>query len=156
MQSLNLFNIIKSNARFKGHGTCIDLILTNRKYCFKHSSTLETGLSDHHHLIYSMLKTTFKKDEPKLFKYRDYKKFDSTAFHMDLQNKLDEGPKVYQNFEDTFARVLDAHAPGKTKVLRGNHKPHVDKNLRKDIMKHSALKWKASRTKQIVRNNGIL
>ena len=148
MQSLNLFNIIKSNTCFKGHGTCIDLILTNRKYCFKHSSTLETGLSDHHHLIYSMLKTTFKKNEPKLFKYRDYKKFDSTAFHTDLQNKLDEGPKVYQNFEDTFVRVLDAHAPRKTKVLRGNHKPHVDKNLRKAIMKRSALKRKASRTKQ--------
>ena len=116
MHSLSLFNITKSNTCFKGHGTCIDLILTNRKYCFKHSSTFETGLSDHHHLIYSMLKTTFKKDEPKLFKYRDYKKFDSTAFHTDLQNKLDEGPKVYQNFEDTFLRVLDAHAPRKTKV----------------------------------------
>ena len=148
MQSLNLFNIIKSNTCFKGHGTCIDLIHTNRKCYFKHSSTLETGLSDHHHLIYSMLKTTFKKDKPKLFKYLDYKKFDSTAFHTDLQNKLDEGPKVYQNFEDTFVRVLDAHAPRKTKVLRGNHKPHVDKNLRKAIMKRSALKRKASRTKQ--------
>ena len=148
MQSLNLFNIIKSNTCFKGHGTCIDLILTNRKYCFKHSSTFEAGLSDHHHLIYPMLKTTFKKDEPKLFKYRDYKKFDSTAFHTDLQNKLHEGPKVYQNFEDTFARVLDAHAPRKTEVLRGNHKAHVDKNLRKAIMKRSALKRKASRTKQ--------
>ena len=39
MQSLNLFIIIKSNTCFKGNGTCIDLILTNRKYCFKHSST---------------------------------------------------------------------------------------------------------------------
>ena len=49
MQSLNLFNIIRSNTCFKGHGTCIDLILTNRKYCFKHSSISETGLSDHDH-----------------------------------------------------------------------------------------------------------
>ena len=62
MQSLNLFNIIKSNTCFKGNGTCIDLILTNRKYCFKHSSTFKTGLVDHHNLIYSMLKTkTLKK-----------------------------------------------------------------------------------------------
>ena len=44
--------------------------------------------------------------------------------------------------------VLDAHAPRKTQVLRGNHKPHVDKYLRKAIMKRSALKRKASRTKQ--------
>ena len=148
MQSLNLFNIIKSNTCFKGNGTCIDLILTNRKYCFKHSSTFETGLSDHHHLIYSMLKTTFKKEEPKLYKYRNYKKFHSTAFHTDLQSKLEESPKVYQNFEETFVRGLDPHAPRKTKVLRDNHKPHVDKNLGKVIMKRSALKRKASRTKQ--------
>ena len=148
MQSLNLFNIIKSNTCFKGNGTCIDLILTNRKYCFKHSSIYETGLSDHHHLIYSVLKTTSKKEEQKLYKYRDYKKFDSTTFHTDLQSKLEEGPKVYQNFEETFVRVLDAHAPRKTKVLRGNHKPYVDKSLRKAIMKRSTLKRKASRTKQ--------
>ena len=148
MQSLNLFNIIKSNTCFKGNGTCIDLILTNRNYCFKHSSTFETGLSDHHHLIYSMLKTTFKKGEPKFYEYRDYKKFGSAAFQTDLQSKLEEGPKVYQNFEETFVRVLDAHAPRKTKVLHGNHKPHVDKDLRKAIMKRSAFKRKASRTKQ--------
>ena len=148
MQSLNLFNIIKSNTCLKGNGTCIDLILTNRKCYFKHSATFETGLSSHHHLIYSMPKTTFKKKEPKLYKYRDYKKFDSTAFQTDLQSKLEEDYKVYQNFEETFVRVLAAHAPRKTKVLRANHKPHVDKNLRKAIMKRSALKRKANRTKQ--------
>ena len=67
------------------------------------------------------------------------KKIDSTAFHTDLQSKSEEGPKVYQNSEGTFARVLDAHAPRKTKVLRGNQKLHVY---------NSALKQKASRTKQ--------
>ena len=41
MQSFNLFNLIKTNAFFKGKGTCIDLILTNRKYCFKHSILLK-------------------------------------------------------------------------------------------------------------------
>ena len=63
MQSFNLFNLIKTNTCFKGKGTCIDLILTNGKYCFKHSSTFETGLSDHHHLVYSMLKTHFKRED---------------------------------------------------------------------------------------------
>ena len=66
---------------------------------------------------------------------------------MDLENKLEECPKHYENFEKTFVNVLDAHAPRKTKVLRGNQKPHVDKNLRKAIMKRSKLKNKANRTK---------
>ena len=69
---------------FQSNGSCIYLTLTNKKCSLKHSSTFETSLSDHHHLTYSMLKTTFEKEEPKLYKYRDYKKFDSTAFHADL------------------------------------------------------------------------
>ena len=147
VQSFNLFNLIKTNTCFKGKGTCIDLILTNRKYCFKHSSTFKTGLSDHHHLVYSMLKRCFKREESKHFIYRNYKNFNDTYFRMDLENKLEKCPKHHENFEKTFVNVLDAHAPRKTKVLRGNHKPHVDKNLRKAIRKRSKLKNKANRTK---------
>ena len=84
-----------------------------------------------------MLKTCFKREESKIFIYRDYKNFDNTGFRMDLENKLEE---CLKNFEKTFVNVLDAHAPRKTKVLHGNQKPHVDKNLRKAIMKRSKLK----------------
>ena len=55
------------------------------------------------------------------------KKLNSTAFNTDLQSKLEEGPKIYQNFEETFVRVLAAHEPRKTKVLRGNHKTILTK-----------------------------
>ena len=147
MQSFNLLNLIKTNTCFKGKGSCIELILTKRKYCFKHSSTFESGLSDHHHLVYSMLKTCFKREESKHFIYRDYKNFNDTDFRMDLGDKLEKCPKHYENVEKTFVNVSDAHAPRKTKVLHGNHKPHVDKNLRKAIMKRSKLKNKANRTK---------
>ena len=126
-----------------------NLILTNRKYCFKHTSTFETGLSDHHHLIYSILKTTFKKEESKKFIFRDYKNSDNTNFQMDLESKLNNCPKKYGIFEKTFENVLNAHAPKKIKFLRGNQKPHVDKNLRKAIMKRSQLKNKANRTKNL-------
>ena len=148
MQSHNLFNLIKSNTCFKGRGSCIDLILTNRKFCFKNSSTFETGLSDHHHLIYSMLKTTFKKEDSKRLIYRDYKNFNNEYFQNDLKNGLSKCPKNYESFENVFVTVLDRHAPRKTKILRGNQKRHVDKNLRKAIMKRSELKSKANRTKR--------
>ena len=62
-QPFNLFNLIKTNTYFKGKGSSIDRILTNRKYSFQLSSTFETGLSDHHRLVYSiqgLLKTCFK------------------------------------------------------------------------------------------------
>ena len=71
----DLINLIKNNTCFKGEGSCIDLILTNRKFSFKTSTTFETGLSDHHHLTYSMLKTIFHREEPKTLIYHNYKTF---------------------------------------------------------------------------------
>ena len=60
MHFFSLYNLIKSNTCFKGCGSCINLILTNRNYWFKHTSTFETRLSDDHCFICSMLKATFK------------------------------------------------------------------------------------------------
>ena len=85
MQSHNLFNLIKSNTYFKGRGSCIDLILTNRNFCFKNSSIFETGLRDHHHLIYFMLKMTFKKEDSKRLIYSDYKNFNNEYSQNDLK-----------------------------------------------------------------------
>ena len=59
-------NLIRRITCFKGDGSCIDLILTNRNYSFKLSASFEKGLSDHHHLIYSMFKTTLGKEKPKI------------------------------------------------------------------------------------------
>ena len=44
-----------------GDGFYIDLIFTNRKYSFKLSTTFGTSLSDHHHLLYLILKTNSRK-----------------------------------------------------------------------------------------------
>ena len=57
------------------------------KYIFKHSSTFEMGRSVHHHLIYFMLKKTFQKGEPKLYKYScsyKHKQFENATVHTDL------------------------------------------------------------------------
>ena len=75
MEHYNYYNLIKNSTCFKGDGSCIDLILTNRKYCFKNTSSFETGVSDHYHLTYWMLKTTFEKEESKKVTYRNYKQF---------------------------------------------------------------------------------
>ena len=41
-------------------------------------------------------------------------------------------------------KTLNKHAPLETKVIRGNHKSFITKNLRKAIMKRSALKKRAN------------
>ena len=85
---MNNQNLVKSNTCFKGEGSCMDLILTNRKYCFKNTCSFKTGLSDHHHLIYSVMKTTFKSEEPKKLIYRDYSNFSSECFKDDFMSSI--------------------------------------------------------------------
>ena len=111
------------------------MILTNRKYCFKKASSFETGISDHHHLIYSMLKTTFEKEESIKVTYRNYKQFQCENFEKDSISSLRNCNGEYENYEQNFIKVLNTRAPKKVKIFRGNHKPHYNKNLRNAIMK---------------------
>ena len=88
LNSKNLYNLIKSDTCFKGKSSCIDLFPINRKYSFKFSGSYETGISAHHHIIYTMLKSCFNNTEPKLLNYRDFKHFSQEAFKEDLREAL--------------------------------------------------------------------
>ena len=146
LNSNDLVNLVKTNTCFKGSGSCIDLILTNRKYSFKNTTSYETG-PHHHHMILTMLKTTFQQKEPKCFIYRDYKNFIFGNFKSDLQEALQSCKGSYDAFDNDFKSILNKHALKKKKVLRGNEKPHMNKNLRRAIMKRSKLRNKANKTK---------
>ena len=84
LDSTSLTSLIETNTCFKGKGSCIDLILTNRKFSFKFTSTYETGISDHHYMIYTILKSCFQNTESKRLKYRDLKSFLPEEFKEDL------------------------------------------------------------------------
>ena len=128
-------------------GKCIDLLLTNRKHSFQHTNTFETGFSDHHVMMYTMFKTTFSKGAPKILKYRCYKKFSEENFFKDLSFGLRTVISGdYLAFEALFTKILNRHAPLKTKILRGNNKPIVNKSLRKAISTRSRLRNTANRT----------
>ena len=100
--SEDLVNLIQ-NTCFTRKGSYFDLILTNRKYSFKNSTSFETGLSDHHYLIYSMLKRTFQKQETKTLIYRDYKTFFLETFSSELFSKHEsQENNEYQTFQKTF------------------------------------------------------
>ena len=148
LDSNSLTNLIKTNTCFKGKGSCIDLILTNRKFSFKFTSTYETGTSDHHHMVYTMLNSCFQNTEPKLLNYRYFKSFLLQAFEEDLSEALIDCGDSYDKFEYIFTSKLNKHAPKKRKWVRGNHKPLINKELRKAIMKRSRLKNKANKTKK--------
>ena len=68
--------------------TCIDLILTNFPWSFQNSCVIQTGLSDFHKMIVTVMKTSYRKIEPKVMNYRDYKSFSNEGFRELLLEKV--------------------------------------------------------------------
>ena len=122
--------------------TSIDVILTNRKESFDHSMAIETGLSDHHKMVVTVLKVYNKKQPPQTIKYRCYRKFNVFSFRNDLIQSLENfnGVLTFDDFNEHFMKLLDWHAPMKEKTVRGNNAPFMSKKLSQEIMHRSKLK----------------
>ena len=91
-----------------------------------------------------MLKTTFHKEQPKTLIYREYKTFPLETFSSRSFLKLEsQENNDYQTFEKNFVETLNNQVPKKSKIFRGNQKPHINKILRNAIMKRSKFKNKA-------------
>ena len=89
--------------------SCIDLFLTNCRNSFESALTIETGLSDFHKLIVTVLKVKHEKIPPKIIQYRDYKNFDSTKFFENLQVRLthlDMNSFGFGSLEKCFMELL--------------------------------------------------
>ena len=52
--------------------------------------TIETGLSDFHKLSLTILKVFYKKQKPKIIKYRSYSNFDNETFISNLRVAFSE------------------------------------------------------------------
>ena len=126
-------------------GSNIDLLLTNKSRSFKHTNAFETGLSDYHLLVYTMFRITFEKIPPIKIKYRSYKYFDSQKVSNDILTNC-SNVDSYETFEKAILSTLDCHAPIKSKKLRSNTKPFMNKFLRKAIAIRSRLKNKANKS----------
>ena len=148
----SLKNLIKKPTCFKSqNSTLLNLILTNRPRSFIKSQNFETGLSDCHKLVRSILRASFKKPPLKIIKYRDQKHIDQKFLH-DLDSKLLQRDLYrncndpYEKLSEIFVDILNHHAPLKEKQIRGNHAPFMTKELSKAIMekpksRNKYLKW---------------
>ena len=90
MQTYDLRNLVKGPTCFKNpeKPSCIDLILTNRNKSFQGSYLIETGISDFHKMTVTVMRTYFKKQEPNIITYRDYRNFSNEKLRHDLINGL--------------------------------------------------------------------
>ena len=103
------------NTCFKGDsGSCIDLLIANSKFSFTKINSFETGLSDHHHMIYTILKTKLENFKPKKSIYRNFKQHYSDEFILNIFNSM-SAMRTYAGFKNKFISILDKNAPMKTK-----------------------------------------
>ena len=141
-----LSNLVNDKTCFtKNHSTSIDVMLTNKPRCFQNTTVFETGLSDFHGLVLTLMKTHIPRLKPKMIRYRSYKKFDPEKFLQDVTNidfKADvkDADLAYRNLSSAFREFVDKHAPLKTKVQRGNTAPFMNQQLQKAIYTRSRLK----------------
>ena len=147
----NLTNLIKSETCFtKSRKSLIDLFLTNTPLSFQKTHVSETCLSDFHKLITTFFKTNFSRLRPKVLSYRNYKNLIESKFLNDLNKTMisfdNENPNQnYNVLSNRFLEVVNVHALLKTKIVRGNDAPFVDKQLRKAIYTRTRLKNKIHR-----------
>ena len=65
-----------------------NLFLTNCPRSFHYTCLYETGLSDFHKLVITILRTDFEPMPPKIIKYRNYKNFDEDEFRFLFKKRL--------------------------------------------------------------------
>ena len=92
------------------------------------------------------MKATFEKEESKVLVYRDYKNFNFNCFKSELLSRFHHNNVTFTSFENNFVNVLNREATKKSKVFRGNQKPHLNESLRAAIMKRSRLRNKANKS----------
>ena len=130
----------KNPANYK----CIDLMLTNRHRSFQNSCVIETGLSDFHKITVTVLRAFFKKAEPKVIPYRDYKNFTNDNFRLLLEEICGNfdftNETAVDSFLDICREALNKTAPLKQKYVRANNSPFMNKIILKAIMKRTTLR----------------
>ena len=96
--------------------TCIDLFLTNKKEFFKNTDVIKVGISGHHSLIVTALKSLLLKENAKTKLYRDYSSFNIDYFKKDLDNNMKNNSITeYFHFQNISVKIPHKHAPIKKK-----------------------------------------
>ena len=95
-------NTVKQKTCFKYpvRLTCINLIPTNSSRSFQDTCTVETGLSDFHKLVVTVVKLYFfPKQKPNIQTFREYKRFQNDLFRSELDYALSKHDVCHFKFE---------------------------------------------------------
>ena len=118
----NLLSVFKSNLHIS--------YFNKQERIFKNTDVIEVGISNHHSLIVTALKSQLLKGNAKTKLYRDYNSFNIDQFKEDLEiNLKNNSITEYSHFQNSFLEILHKHAPIKKKnILRFNSNPFMTKH----------------------------
>ena len=144
----DLSNMVKDKTCFMStEGSSIDVMLTNKPRSFYKTTTIETGLSDHHRMVLTFLRSHHSiKLKPINIVYRNTKNVNLDDFKSDISNlpldELNRFQDSYTGFVTLFKSIVDRHAPMKKKTVRGNNKPFMNLELGNAIKTKSRIRNK--------------
>ena len=109
--SYSVTSIINSPTCFENpeKTSCIYLILANCPRSFQNSCTIETGLSDFHKLVVTVMKTTYKKSQPEIINYRSYKYFNNEEL-IQIEANGNKCKESVKNFISSCNVILNKRA----------------------------------------------
>ena len=148
-QIYNFKNLLDKPTCYKNptNPWCVDLVITNKPTSFQNSCTFETGLSDFHKMILTVLKSSFVKQKTRVLIYRNDKFFNNTLFRDQILNKLRNSNlqisnKDLKHFKETCLSVVNTIAPLKRRFIRVNQAPFTNKEIERAVMVRSKLRKK--------------
>ena len=95
-------------------------------------TVLETGISDHHKMIFFILKHIFAKEQTKTFTIEIWKTLIKKRLIRNI--KRQECPNSFEKNLLNFYDTLQLFAPLKKKIIRFNNKTFMTNSLRKAIL----------------------
>ena len=91
-------------------------------------------------MVMTVLKVYFRKKEPSVIQYRDYKNFSNEKFRNDELFRSKIETSRLDILVNIVLKVLNKNAPVKKRYIRANEAPFMNKVLKKAIMKRSQLR----------------
>ena len=111
---------------------CIDLLLTNFAKSFKSTCTIETGFSDFHKFVVTVLNEKHERMPPKVTQYRNYKKFDYAIFNNNLHKQTENlsfSELDFATIRKIFMEILDKFHSWKRNMLQQTTQNLLLKNV---------------------------
>ena len=103
-------------------------------------------------MVVTVMKTNFRKLEPKIINYRNYRYFSNDRFREKVTSELskvvlENSGKGFNKFLVACKEALNMYAPLKKKYIRGNNSPFMNRILSEKIMTRSRLRNKFLKSK---------